>query len=194
MSTFDKRVFDAVSFTTLSSTVIGSSTFDSNVFDTLTYAALPEGGLYTFVASSKHIIINRAYPIVAVDALYDAWKTWSIIPANYSAEQAFTTEGGDPLNPFIPEYFYLVNGWKVIVDGFDATFGYNLFTDTGENPVITYNGGTATLINTGISIGGGVGGGLTEEILHAWLDSYKNKPDWQTDPDAIASKVWNQVI
>jgi hypothetical protein len=192
MSTFDKNVFNSVAFSTFANESIGSSAFDSNVFDEITFAALAEGGLFTFIPSTRLITISSSNPLVNVEDLYLAWQSWVAISNNSATPPAFRVEGGDPLNPFVPKYYYLINDWRIVVDGFNATFGYNLLTATGDNPIVTINGGTALLVSQSI---GANGGGLTEEIFHTWLDSYPNvNGNLRIDYQSMADTVWNEVI
>jgi hypothetical protein len=104
---------------------------------------------HTFNGTLKKIYIDSNLPDVAVQQLYSDWKEWAVQGDNLGFAQAFRTFGGDPTveGQTAPAYYFLENGWRIVVDGFDATFGYNLYTSEGENPIITLNNGTALLNN-----------------------------------------------
>lgn len=110
---------------------------------------------YTFVGIEKRIYIDPPVaPATSLDIdvqdLYSRWKDWTLEGTNLQWEAAFRTFGGDTTiqGQTAPKYFFLTNGWRVIVDGFDATFATNLYTDEGDSAVITLNGGTAQIKNS----------------------------------------------
>lgn len=107
-----------------------------------------------FDGSVKRIYIDSNLPNVIVQDLYSEWKEWAVQDNNLQYLQAFRSFGGDPTveGQAAPAYYFLTNGWRVVVDGFDGTFSYNLYTDEGEQPVITLNGGTALLNNSDVGI------------------------------------------
>jgi len=78
--------------------------------------------------------------------LYSGWKVWSILDNNLCFLQAFRTFGGDETveGQITTQYFFLMNGWRVVVDGQHVNFSSNLYTDEGETPFVIYNGGTVT--------------------------------------------------
>lgn len=53
-----------------------------------------------------------------------------------------------------PVYYFLTNGWKVVIDGsgVNVAFSYNLYTEDGSSPVIALNGATAILNNSDIGL------------------------------------------
>lgn len=108
----------------------------------------------TFDGSAKRVYIDSLEPNVSVQELYSDWKEWALQGNNLGFAQAFRTFGGDPTveGQTAPAYYFLTNGWRVVVDGFYATFSYNLYTDEGENPIITLNGGTSLLNNSDVGI------------------------------------------
>lgn len=109
---------------------------------------------HTFNGSTKRITIDPNLSDVDVKELYSEWKEWALQGDNLQYLQAMRTFGGDPTveGQTAPAYYFLMNGWRCVVDGFDAVFAYNLYTDEGENPVITLNGGTALLNNSDVGI------------------------------------------
>lgn len=137
---------------------------------------------FTFNGTTKRITIDSAFPDVIVSQMYSAWKIWSAESDNFKYLQAMRTFGGDATvtGQTAPAYFFLTNGWRVIVDGFDASFSFNLYTDEGEPPVITLTGGTAILNNSDV--------GIVKTTLEQSLD-YQNGEVWvdfiDGDPGAI---------
>ena len=105
---------------------------------------------YTFVGSEKRIYIDVSTPDVDVEDLYSRWKDWVLEGTNMQWLPAFRTFGGDVTieGQTAPKYFFLINGWRVVVDGFDSTFATNLYTDEGDSAVITLNGATAQIKNS----------------------------------------------
>lgn len=109
---------------------------------------------HTFNGLTKRIILDPSLPDVNVKELYSDWKEWALQGSNLQYLQAMRTFGGDPTveGQTAPAYYFLTNGWRCVVDGFDAVVSYNLYTDEGENPIITLNGGTALLNNSDVGI------------------------------------------
>jgi hypothetical protein len=141
---------------------------------------------HTFNGTLKRIYIDSNLPDVVVQQLYSDWKEWAVQGDNLGFAQAFRTFGGDPTveGQTAPAYYFLENGWRIVVDGFDATFGYNLYTSEGENPIITLNNGTALLNNSDVGI---VKGSLDEAFIHRALDSYVNKDAWKATETVVNS-------
>jgi len=103
----------------------------------------------TFDGPNKLITINDDVTYIDVGTdLYSAWKHWWLEDDNSKYAQAFRTFGGDPTNAdgtqFAPQYFFLMNGWRVVVDGTNVTFHTNLYTDEGESPYIIKNNGSVS--------------------------------------------------
>lgn len=107
-----------------------------------------------FDGPNKRILIDSLDPNVDVRRLYSEWKEWVILSDNAKFEQAFRSIGGDPTIPgqTAPAYYFLENDWKVIVDGFDATFSFNLYSSDASSPLITQNLGTAQIFNSDVGI------------------------------------------
>ena len=108
----------------------------------------------SFNGTTKRISVPSSEPNVSVQQLYSEWKEWAVQGNNLQFAQALRTFGGDPTieGQTAPAYYFLTNGWRVVVDGFDADVSYNLYTDEGESPVITLNGGTARINNSDVGI------------------------------------------
>lgn len=107
----------------------------------------------TFDGSNKLININPDVSSINVIAdLYSAWKHWLLESDNTKYPQAFRTFGGDPTNreetQFAPQYFFLMNNWKVLVDGIDLVVQSNLYTDSGESPFTVINNGSVSNRNS----------------------------------------------
>jgi len=80
--------------------------------------------------------------------IYSAWKNWIVVDDNLKFLPALRTVGGDPTNPnetqFSPRYYFLMNGWRVHVDGQTVIVQMNLYTDEGDSPFIVTNNGAVT--------------------------------------------------
>ena len=90
----------------------------------------------TFDGLDKLIIINTGVTNIDVDIdLYSAWKSWVLDNPEWDA--AFRIVGGDYIGPNqkIPTYFFLINGWRVVVDNLSVNFSYNLYSDDYLNPI-----------------------------------------------------------
>ena len=108
---------------------------------------------HVFDGQARLIYLDSATPEISVKGLYSDWKEWSN-STGLQYLQAFRSFGGDPTTTgqTAPAYYFLTNGWRVVVDGFDAILSYNLYTDEGDEPVITQNSGTAILNNSDVGI------------------------------------------
>lgn len=107
----------------------------------------------SFNGDLKRIYVTDASSII-VRNIYSAWKNWLLLDNNLRYIQAFRVVGGDPTlaGQTSPVYYFLTNGWRIVIDGITVTFSYNLYTDEGENPIITLNGATALLNNSDVGI------------------------------------------
>jgi len=102
----------------------------------------------TFDGVNKRIHILAGYDTIDVmEDLYSEWKRWlKENPDNMKYPPAFRTFGGDPTagGQVAPRYFFLINGWRIVVDGISITVQTNLYTDEGDSPFIIKNGGSVT--------------------------------------------------
>lgn len=107
----------------------------------------------SFDGSLKRIYITGVTTIT-VNSIYSAWKVWSILDDNLKYLQAFRVVGGEPtlIGQSSPVYYFLTNGWRVVIDAIDITFSYNLYTDEGDNAIIALNNATASLNNSDIGL------------------------------------------
>jgi hypothetical protein len=105
-----------------------------------------------FSGPTKQIIVNNGVTEIDVKTdLYSEWKRWAIEENNLGYLQAFRTFGGDPTitGQFAPAYFFLTNGWRVIVDnGDEVSVGVNLYTDELNSPFIVGNSSAVSLRNS----------------------------------------------
>jgi len=107
----------------------------------------------SFNGDLKRIYVTGVSSIV-VRNIYSAWKDWLLLSNNLRYIQAFRVVGGDPTisGQSSPVYYFLTNGWRIVIDGINVTFSYNIYTDEGENPIIALNGGTAILNNSDVGV------------------------------------------
>jgi hypothetical protein len=106
---------------------------------------------FTFSGDVKRIYISSGVTDVDVQDMYSRWKNWTQISDNSKYVQAFRTFGGDPTiaGQFAPRYFFLTNGWRVVVDNDnDVNFGTNLYTNELEPPVLVSGNSTASIFNS----------------------------------------------
>ena len=105
-----------------------------------------------FNGITKRIAVTGLADFVVVDVekdLYSAWKVWVIASSNAKYLQAFRPIGGDATGgtQTAPPYFFLMNNWKVEVDGIENLgFNTNLYceeaTNTTTNPFVITGGGS----------------------------------------------------
>lgn len=109
-----------------------------------------------FSGDSRLIIVKPGVTdIDVVTDLYSEWKNWVISDANARYLGAFRTFGGDPTitGQFAPKYFFLINGWRILVDnGDEISVGVNLYTDELENPFIVGDGSAVSLRNSDAAV------------------------------------------
>ncbi len=106
----------------------------------------------TFNGITKQIIATgyADYAVVDVEKeLYSAWKRWTVLTNNAKYLQAFRPIGGDATGgtQTAPPYFFLMNNWKILVDGIVGLgFNTNLYceeaSNTNTNPFIVINNGS----------------------------------------------------
>lgn len=114
----------------------------------------------TFDGTAKTITVPPGTVNIDVRAdLYSAWKDWAASDDNLKFEAAFRTFGGDPTQAgqFAPSYFFLANGWRVVVNGLELAVSGNLYTDAGESPFIVTNSAITHKTSDVATISGGSG-------------------------------------
>ena len=70
-----------------------------------------------------------------VQEVYSEWKRWVLQTNNLKYDRAFRVIGGEGIGggQKSPAYFFLMNNWKVVVDGESVIFSYNLYCDENSN-------------------------------------------------------------
>lgn len=101
----------------------------------------------SFDPTNKLMIVHSGVENIDVGQdLYSAWKIWAAFNEtdNLGIGHVFRTFGGDDTiaGQVAPQYFFLVNGWRILVDGQHVNFATNLYTDEGDSPFVLINSGT----------------------------------------------------
>lgn len=130
---------------------------------------------YSFDGTNKVITVTAVSTVDVAD-MYSKWKEWAQTGDNFFYLHAFRTFGGDATvtGQRAPAYFFLVNGWRVHIDAIDVVFATNLYTDEGTEPVITFNGATATIKNSDAPIVTG-GGAIDPATIAAAVWAYNTR-------------------
>ncbi len=128
--------------------------------------------------------------------IYSAWKNWCIIGNNLKYKQAMRPVGGDAIGGgnTSPNFFFLMNNWKVVVDGVVVTFQFNLYceeaTNTNTVPFLYINDGHSNNeVSSSPVVTGDAGSATDETTIHSALDSYANKEDFQADVAELSETV-----
>ncbi len=142
----------------------------------------------TFNGETKLITVITGTTDIDVELdLYSEWKNWINLADNAKYLHAFRTFGGDATNAeetqFAPKFFFLMNGWKIMVNGDNIQVQLNLYIDGGGSPFIVNNGSVVSKISDANVIGGA--GGLTSEE-HTKLMSV---PEAQTNADTLLNSI-----
>lgn len=102
-------------------------------------------------------IISGTSSVNVEQELYSAWKVWTQQNDNMRWLHAFRTVGGDPTasGQFAPKYFFLMNGWRIYVDG-NLTpyvdFALNLYVDEGGSPFVLSNNATVSNLRSDVAV------------------------------------------
>lgn len=92
----------------------------------------------TFDTVNNVIILDTAS--ISATNIYKAWVDWLMLGDNLKYLPAFKSVGGDDLGSglSVPPYYFLQNGWRIrpMESDHTLTITGNLFTDTGDDPVI----------------------------------------------------------
>jgi len=99
-------------------------------------------------------VVDWTETINVESELYSEWKRWSIDDNNTKFEQAFRTFGWDETVPWqlAPKYFFLTNGWRIIVDDDNVVVASNLYTDEWNSPFILKNWAAVSLSNSDVPV------------------------------------------
>ena len=112
----------------------------------------------TFSGANKTMIVTAGGSEINVERdLYSGWKHWVSESDNAKFLQAFRTFGGDPTSSgqYAPKYFFLLNGWKVYVDGLvtpNVDVALNLYVDGGGDPFIKVNSATVSNLRSDVAV------------------------------------------
>ncbi len=102
--------------------------------------------------------------------LYSDWKEWILLSDNAKYLRALRTTGGDPTNAagtsFSPKYFFLMNGWRVKIDGDTVIVERNLYVDEGGSPFIVINDGGVTSTNSDAQV---IENSISEKLDYAGI-------------------------
>jgi hypothetical protein len=122
----------------------------------------------TFSGQNKSMNITIGGSEINVEKdLYSGWKVWTTESDNAKYLQAFRTFGGDPTSAgqFAPKYFFLLNGWRVYVDGTvtaNVDVALNLYVDGGGNPFVLSNNAVVSNLRSDVAV--------VESLLQDTLD------------------------
>ena len=88
-----------------------------------------------FNGLTKRITVTIQQDIDVRRDIYSEWKRWVILDMNTKYSQAIRSVGGDSIGGgnSSPNYFFLMNDWKIIVNGIIASFKYNLYCEEATN-------------------------------------------------------------
>lgn len=120
----------------------------------------------TFDPTNKRIILDSTS--VTAEEIFSRWEDWMLLSDNVKYLPAFSHVGGNDLGggKFIPNYFFLVNSWRVrpMEQDHDLTIDGNLVTDDGGKPIVRTLGPyqvnveyTVPVMAQGIATEGGTG-------------------------------------
>ena len=119
-----------------------------------------------FDGSGKTITVTSVSELTAIE-VYSDWKEWVLLSDNAKYLKAFRLFSGDPTSAgqYAPSYFFLTNGWRLIITNLDLAFGGNLYTEEGDSPFVNTDSNIThkTSDASTVSTGGGSGGLTTEE-------------------------------
>jgi hypothetical protein len=112
----------------------------------------------TFNGIEKEITVDSGVTSLDVTIdIYSDWKEWAVLSNNLSYLPALRTFGGDDTasGQKAPRYFFLTNGWRLIITDLNLSIKGNLYTDEGDTPfvatdsVITHSTSDAAVVSTG---------------------------------------------
>lgn len=139
----------------------------------------PDAGVWgeqkcAFDGEHRRIIVHPTETLLDVKRdIYSAWKEWVQVRDHAKFLPAVRVIGGDPVGGGLAagDIYFLMNGWKVVIDH-EVTLTGTLYNDTpGESPYIILPGGgvTATVSNLAYAVSGGGGATATEiaDAVHA---------------------------
>jgi len=100
--------------------------------------------MITFDGESSTVTITDEIAVDVQGDLYSRWKDWAYDNPEY--KNAFRVVGGDTLGGgmIAPAYFFLTNGWRVVIDGCQVVVAYNLYSDDYDSPFVLVNNASVT--------------------------------------------------
>lgn len=136
----------------------------------------------TFDGATKLITLTSGTVALDVADLYSRWKDWVLLSDNAKWLPAFSTVGGETIDPgagtTVPLYAFLVNGWRLKPQEANHTLNVSggvLLVDGGGDPFVNTTGAFTVRINyqqpvqaITVATGGGGGGSLTAADVWAY--------------------------
>ena len=73
--------------------------------------------------------------------IYTHWKLWVLNSGGSMYDAAFRVSGGDPIlgNQSVPTYYFLINGWKLVITDLNLVITTNLYSDDYLSPFVLNN-------------------------------------------------------
>ena len=150
----------------------------------------------TFDPAAKRIILDSAS--VTAEEIFSRWEDWALLSDNVKYGAVMTHVGGNPLSGgrFVPNYFFLENGWRIrpMEANHVLVITGNIDTTDGGQPVVNtlgnYNVSTQYTVPVqaqGIATEGG-SGPSAESIASAVLAAFKADPSTLTVPKFLGLK------
>ena len=125
----------------------------------------------SFDGPNRQISVTAGGAVISVGSdIYSGWKEWVQVGSNAAYLPAVRTFGGDPTSggQFAPQYFFLINGWRILVDGLvtpSVSFSMNIYTEEGDSPFVQLNGATVySRVSDAVIVSDGGGGGGAEVL------------------------------
>ena len=144
-----------------------------------------------FDGVAKTMTVSGVSTVDVQRDLYSAWKRWVRQSDNAKYLQAIRPVGGDSIGggQSSPAYFFLMNDWKVVVDGENVEFKLNLYCEEATNTsvfpfIISNNGAASYKVSDSPIVTISSGSGLSAE-QDATLNTIANKTN------DIPSDVWS---
>lgn len=178
----------------------------------------PENGFYgehkcIFDGENKLIYVNPLINAIDVkEDVYSNWKEWTQVRDNAKFPPAIRVTGGDPIagtTSFTGDTYFLVNGWRFIIDHSVAIDGViysddfpSPFVQTAGTQIVTNKVSSLVQTVTTESIGGVVIPSVQDirqemDVNSSKLTLIKQKTDTITPPPtpaAIADAVWDEEL
>lgn len=96
----------------------------------------------TFDGDNKLITVHTGFTNIDVGTdIYYPWKLWVLESDNSKYLPAFRAFGGDQTTPNqnAPNYYFLINDWRVRVEDLTIAVNWNLYSDDYDSPYINVN-------------------------------------------------------